>query len=171
MCGLARLYEVLDYNPMSGVFTWKISPGNGINAGDIAGSLETNGYIRIGIDGERYLAHRLAWFYYYHKWPVGQIDHKFGNKTDNRIAFLREATPSMNQQNVTKPSSNSTTGYLGVTYYKDRNKFHAQIEIDGKTKHLGFYNTPQEAHIMYLKVKGELHSVCLEMIGGVSFAA
>lgn len=48
-----RLRHLLDYGPASGVFTWRISPSNGVNAGTIAGTMNEKGYILIKIAGKR----------------------------------------------------------------------------------------------------------------------
>lgn len=63
-----RLSEMLDYDPATGVFIWK-SKGRGIRTGKVAGSTDPNGYRYIRIDGEDFLAQRLAWFWTYNEWP------------------------------------------------------------------------------------------------------
>ena len=150
-----RLREVLDYCPDTGVFTWKIRTNSRVKVGDVAGCLDKDGYLRIQIDSRLHFTHRLAWFYVTGEWPPDQIDHINGIRDDNRIANLRAATRSENGQNRRKPQANNTTGYLGVT--RHRGKFLAKIRLDGKRKHLGLFNTPEEAHAAYLKVKREIH--------------
>jgi len=56
----------------------------------MAGSVHSTGYVRIGVDGGKYTAHCLAWLYTHGVWPSDQIDHINGNRSDNRIANLRE---------------------------------------------------------------------------------
>ena len=56
----------------------------------MAGSVHSTGYVRIGIDGRKYTSHRLAWLYVHGVWPSDQIDHINRNRSDNRIANLRE---------------------------------------------------------------------------------
>ena len=152
-----RLREVLDYDPATGVFTWKArtSPFSRVNVGDVAGGLKTKGYIRIKLDGRELLAHRLAWLYVNGEWPADQIDHISGIRTDNRIVNLRLATNAENQHNQRKPQADNTTGFLGVS--PEYGKFKARIVVDGKNKHLGMFHTPEEAHAAYVDAKRKLH--------------
>lgn len=145
-----RLREVLSYDPATGIFTWLISKGS-VSKGRTASSIEQQGYVVIRIDGLSYKAHRLAWLYVYGKWP-SLLDHINGVCTDNRIANLREATYSQNQQN-------SRPRYTGKSHFKgasrDRGKWRATIVIDGRQKYLGGFNTPEEAHARYCQVAQE----------------
>ena len=90
---------LFDYNSETGVFTRRVSRGKS-PAGSIAGSCGSDGYIRIGIDGRSYRAHRLAWLYVNGFWPTSQIDHVNCIRTDNRASNLREATHGENQTNA-----------------------------------------------------------------------
>jgi len=138
-----RLKELLSYDPDSGKFTWKISRG-GVRAGSVADSLNSLGYIRIGVDGKTYKAHRLAWLYTYGYDPEHGIDHKNGIRNDNRISNLREVSQVCNMQN-TKVSSNNTSGFPGVSWQKQRQKWVAQIMVQGKKYGLGYYEDPLDA--------------------------
>jgi hypothetical protein len=70
-----RIKELLDYDPDTGIFKWKISKARSIKVNNIAGGAEQGKYHRIRIDGKNYVAHRLAWLYVYGKWPDEYIDH------------------------------------------------------------------------------------------------
>ena len=113
------LTRILDYNPETGVFTWKvILTKNQMKIGNDAGWLEKSnrgGYIRIKIFDRKYLAHVLAWFYVYRQWPdpTMQLDHINLIKTDNRICNLRLVTKAQNMSNRARPKNN-TTGFKGV---------------------------------------------------------
>ncbi|EHL6353356.1 HNH endonuclease, partial [Escherichia coli] len=107
-----ELTSSLNYNPETGVFTWKIASGSS-SIGKVAG-FKTNSqadYLSIRINGKSYLCHRLAWFYMKGCWPKGLIDHINGVKNDNRISNLREVTRG---QNKTNSVSSSNTGIKGV---------------------------------------------------------
>ena len=110
---------------------------------------------RIRIDGKGYQAHRLIWLYVNGAWPVNEIDHVNGVRNDNRISNLREVTNSQNLQNQRKPSLNNTSGFLGVSAYGG--KWLAQIKLSGKKQHIGYYDTPAEAHAAYIAKKREIH--------------
>ncbi len=143
---LSRLKEVLEYSPDSGLFTWLVSTGR-VCVGTIAGSIKDSGYIMIRIDGTRYPAHRLAWFYCFEEWPSLMLDHIDRNKANNRLDNLREANMSDNMKNTDMRTNSS--GFRGVSLVKKTGKFLAQIKINGINKNLGHYNTPEEASDVY----------------------
>jgi hypothetical protein len=146
----------LNYDPVTGVFTWAISTCNRVRVGARAGTLQKTGYRIIRIDGKNYMAHRIAWWFVHGNWPADQIDHINGIKDDNRIANLREATNAENAQNMGK-SRRNTSGYIGVSWNKHAGKFVSQIMINGKVKYLGLFPDKEEAHQAYLDAKVKYH--------------
>jgi hypothetical protein len=154
-----QLKDALTYDPNTGEFIWKIRPSKAIKAGDVAGCVEKRiGYITIGIKGHIYKAHRLAWLYMYGDWPKGLIDHINGKKNDNRISNLRDVFADGNSQNVRKPNSRNKSGFMGVIWFQ--NKWRASISVNGKSKWLGDFNTPEKAHQVYLEAKRKYHAAC-----------
>ena len=151
-----QLKNKLHYDKETGVFTWILQYGK-VKPGMIAGIKNKKGYIQIGFLKKLYLAHRLAWFYIHGKWPKNEIDHINGIKNDNRICNLRDILHDENNQNINKPQKNNKTGYLGVSFMKNRNKYQAQICINGKTKHIGLFDSAKEAHDEYIKYKRKHH--------------
>lgn len=137
-----RLKEVLDYDPDSGVFTWKIAHAR---ARDRAGGTHTNeeGYRRIKIDGQLHREHRLAWLYIHGEMPEGLIDHVNGIRSDNRACNLRLANKSLNAGNSRRRKNNSTgTKGVGRLPY---GKWCAKLA----GKHLGSFDTKEEAAAAY----------------------
>lgn len=89
------------------------------------GTLKDNGYLRLNVrfKGKRikvYL-HRVVWAIDKGQWPKMCIDHVNGNKTDNRIGNLREASGSENKRNQLLPwRPNAQTGLPGVCAHRSR---------------------------------------------------
>ena len=77
-------------------------------------------------------------------------DHVNGNGIDNRRSKLRPATRLQNQWNKAV-SIHNTSGYKGVYWYRITNKWKAQIGVQGKRKHLGYFKTRVKAAEAYNK--------------------
>ena len=152
------LCEHLNYDPETGVFTWKKVRkfAHAIKVGEVAGYINEEGYVRIKFNRKSYAAHRVAWFYVYGSLPSDYIDHINGTKHDNRISNLRDITQTDNNRSTTKPRHNKS-GYVGVSWHTRAGKWAAVIRVDGKNRHLGLFIDPEEAHRVYLKAKSELH--------------
>jgi len=152
---LEYLREILSYDKETGLFYWK-HPRKRIRVGSIAGNKDKDGYIRICIDYERYCAHRVAWYFLTNTDPKDkEIDHENGVTYDNRASNLRLATKSQNNANQSKNKKNKS-GYKGVHFKKSRNKWCASIKINNKTIHIGYFDSPELAHIAYCKRAVEL---------------
>ena len=149
----------LAYSPETGLLTWKVSQSKG-RAGRIAGHVRKDGYIIVGIDGDHYLAHRLAWLAVYGEWPDKFIDHVDGNPSNNRIANLRLASPAVNSQNVRVARCTSVSGVLGVRFRNDTGKWIAKIQVNGKRLYLGSFNSDSDAHAAYVRAKRDFHEGC-----------
>ena len=143
-----ELIRLLNYNPNTGLFIWLISTARRIKVGDIAGSLNNRGYITIIINGKSYKAHRLAFLYMTGNWPKDQVDHINMIKSDNRWNNLREANTSQNKGNSLKHNDNKS-GVKGVYWNKTINKWCAQIGVNSKTIHLGYFDNIEDAKIAY----------------------
>lgn len=142
-----RLKELLDYDPATGFFTHLTSGrGRGRKAGARAGCLEL-GYTMVGVCGRKYQAHRLAWFFVHGAWPRDQLDHINMQRSDNRIANLREATNAQNGANCPARRRNKC-GKKGVSKMKGR--WRAQIFKNKRQVHLGLFATAEEAHAAYV---------------------
>ena len=148
--------ECLDYSPETGIFVWKHRPAShfagvkGMNivnakrAGKSPQNLSKAGYLRIGISGKVYWGHRLAWLITHGSWPEGVIDHINGNRSDNRIANLRDASVSQNQFNRRKGTTN-TSGFKGIHLFKQTGKYMAYVDKNGKRFNLGSFSRVEDA--------------------------
>lgn len=150
-----RLIELLDYCPMTGLFSWRVNQGPA-KVGDIAGSRNEDGYIKIGLDGRIYAAHRLACLYVTGHWPAHEMDHWDNDPSNNQWKNLREATPVQNSHNKRK-YKNNTTGYKGVYTAPNGRQWHARIRNNGKLKLFGVFDTPELAHEFYCLAADMLH--------------
>lgn len=151
----SHLLTILSYNKRTGEFRWRIKYSRKVVPGSVAGGRNVAGYIVIGIDGVCYYAHRLAWFYVNGQWP-DQIDHKDGDRSNNKWSNLRIATHQQNVLNA-KLACNNTSGFKGVSWHKAANKWSAYIILNLKKKHLGLFETAEEAHQAYLKAARMAH--------------
>lgn len=152
---LGRLKESLSYDPETGVFNWRILTSNRAKIGARAGT-NSNGYFIISVDGTRYMAHRLAWLYVTGEWPRGEIDHINGDRSDNRFENLRRTTHADNMKNMSKHKDN-TSGFKGVFWAQHARRWRSYICANGRSKHLGYFNTPEEAYAAYCVAAANLH--------------
>lgn len=136
-----RLKELLDYDPLTGIFSWRVNrQGRFARIGNRAGSIGYQGYVSICVDRRKYRAHQLAYLYVYGHFPSGGLDHKHRVGIDNRIENLRSATQSENGQN-TSLFKNNTSGVKGVSWSNANNKWEAYIMLHRKRKYLGRYDS------------------------------
>ena len=139
---------------ISGVLTWKVSTNTKVKVGDIVGCIDSSGYIVVRYKKKNYKAHRLI-FLLINGYMPKYIDHINGINSDNRIDNLRDATLTDNQRNRKLPKNN-VSGYHGVYFAKNVNKWCAVICVDYKTINLGYFiefheavNARKNAEVLY----------------------
>ena len=132
-----RLRALFDYDPVTGILT-RIHP-----TVYVAGHQDVLGYRRVRIDGGSYLAHRLAWLYVHGRWPADELDHINGIPSDNSLRNLREATRQQNCANGHRVKA--VSGARGVYPSRTAGKWVAQAKFAGKARHLGTFETVEEA--------------------------
>ena len=148
-----EIKSLFDYK--NGKLVWKIKPNRNIRIGDAAGSIDSHGYLQTKHNGIVYLNHRLIWLMHY-GWLPKLIDHVNGNKTDNRIENLRQATPQQNQHNAKRRVDNKS-GVKGVIWRKDSRKWRADIQVNGKRRSLGCFDSIENAKEFIMLTREMLH--------------
>lgn len=140
-----ELRRLCSYDPDTGVFTRLVATARRNKVGEVMGCDDGRGYLRVTLHGGYYRLHSLAWLHHYGVWPSGEIDHKNGNRSDNRIANLRDVTRAMNAQNRTVTKAKS--GFMGVRL--DKSSFVARVRHDGRERTIGWFKSAEEAHKAY----------------------
>lgn len=143
----ARLRELLDYDPETGVFTWLVHVRKA-RPGAVAGTLMCHSRRSIRVCGRNYLEHRLAWLYMTGEWPSDQIDHINGDPSDNRWCNLREATNIQNHGNLRAHRDNKS-GVKGVSWDDRRRKWAVCLMADGKKVYRARFDSKAKATAAY----------------------
>jgi len=125
--------RIFNYDPETGIFTYKISTCNCVKAGAIAGS-PSHGYLTVMYKGRNYKLHRLVFLLESGMFPEEQVDHINGVRSDNRRCNLRLASNAQNCQNKSAK---------GVIFY--RNRYVAYAYHNNKSYYLGRYESFEEA--------------------------
>ena len=151
-----KLRHELRYDPETGDF-FRAVDGRCKKAGEKVGHInKVLGYKTVNWNGGNKYAHRLAWLYVYGRLPR-EIDHINGNRSDNRLCNLREATHAQNLENIS-PTPKGANSLIGASFLARTGKWSAQIQIGGRKKHLGYFATEQEAHDAYKAAKAIHHT-------------
>lgn len=155
----ARLKELFHYDEATGIFVRRVDNKNGVKAGRISGttSRARKQYRVIRIDRVLYFCHRLAWLYVHGEFPPGFVDHINGDGLDNRIENLRVVTNAQNVQASLRLPKHNTSGLKGASYNKLTKKWIAGISINNKRKHIGAFETAEQAHKAYMDEKRKVH--------------
>ena len=132
------LKKLLDYDPQTGLFKWRVNQPPRGKLGERAGCDNGNGYVRVTISGAKYYAHRLAFLWVLGTFPE-KVDHINGNRRDNRWCNLRDVSQAVNMAN--------TVHGRGVRLCSGR--WHARYS----NVHLGVFDTRQEAEACYQQEK------------------
>lgn len=156
LVSVGQLRELLDYDPSSGVLTWRkrdqhwfksrrdCEAWNTRYAGKPANSLHKFGYVIVRLFGRSYKGHRIAYAMHHGCWPTLQIDHINGDKADNRISNLREVDNQTNAMN-TKTHRHNTSGVSGVYWHKRDRKWIARIGTTKAGSFIGAFKSFDDA--------------------------
>lgn len=164
----AEISKLLKYDPETGKLFWLERPiqfcssepeakrwNANFSGREAFATRDKYGYFKGAVLGRHFLAHRVCWLMYYGSWPMHTIDHINGIKTDNRIGNLRDVTTAENQKN--QPTRlNNTSGFRGVYWNKNMEKWQSSIRENGRSKHLGVFTEFEAAVQSRLDAEGRL---------------
>ena len=137
----------LCYDENTGIFT-RLAAKRGVKVGVVTGSSNGYGYLEVHVNSKKYKCHRLAWLYVHGEFPNCDIDHRDGNRSNNRIKNLRLCTEMENSKNSGARDGN-VSGVKGVNWHKSRGKWQARATVNYKTHYLGLFKTLEEASAAY----------------------
>lgn len=143
---VARLHELLQYDPETGLLHWKVRRNQYAVVGAVAGhkaNCRGKLYFRVRIDNALIMGHWIAWAMAYGAWPDDQIDHEDGDGLNNRLTNLKVKPQAENNRNAAIRRDNKT-GVCGVVTTRSGN-YVAHIRCDGRLKHLGTFKNLEDA--------------------------
>ena len=143
---LEQLKEKFEYDPLTGNvygLNWGASRQR-----KLLTSISENGYYRVSImiNGKQIavLLHRVAYELQTNELLGSHvIDHIDHDKLNNKFSNLRKVCRKENNRNLGKRKSNST-GVSGA-YQLPSGKWRVQIKVDGKNRHIGCFETIEQA--------------------------
>ena len=150
------LKEYMDYEPDTGVFTWKRHRSQTATKGTQVKCKDPKGYIILGWNRRNYRAHHIAWWWITGEMPGGELDHINNIRHDNRFSNLRKASSTQNNHNKLKPVTN-TSGVKGVNWHKYRGAWAARITVDGARIQLGYFTDLESAEKIIRAAREKLH--------------
>lgn len=154
------LKECFEYHE-DGFLTWKKRPlhhfssshrmnqCNSQFAGKRAGFQHHSGYWYIRMGLKDIGVHRIVYVIFFGALEMGlEVDHRDGDRSNNRYQNLRRANHNGQAHNNKKRSDN-TSGYRGVHLEKASGKYSVNIQINGKQKKIGRFNNAVQAALVY----------------------
>ena len=147
-----QVKELFEYR--DGELFWRVSQGRS-KIGNKTGTLNSDGYLHTIISKKAYKNHRII-FLMFHGYLPKFIDHIDGNRSNNIINNLREATRAQNTCNAKTPSTN-TSGVKGVCWSKRDRKWLVQLCVEGKKKYFGCYHDIKVAKFIVETMRHKYH--------------
>lgn len=149
----AQVLDLFDYR--DGTLYWKISRTNGVKVGDQVGTIKSSGYMQTAVNGKSITVHRVV-FLMHHGYLPEQVDHADGDKLNNRIENLRDATSAQNNSNRGLPANN-TSGIKGVCWHKTNMKWSVSISVNKKRSYFGAYDDLELAELVAIEARNKYH--------------
>lgn len=151
---LALARRLLDYDPLTGVFTWT-QQARPQKRGQRTGTVMRDGSIYLRLQGQGVYAHRLAFALVHGHWPQW-VAHKDGDLSNNRIDNLREGDAQQRVWSARKRATETTSRFKGVYWCKRKGKWHARIHVGPSAKHLGFFDVEEAAGAAYARAVAQV---------------
>jgi hypothetical protein len=134
------LHELFRYE--DGNLYWKVKPNRNIRLDSEAGTVNSNEYVVVTINGKKHMAHRIIWEMHGRE-SAPMIDHVNGNTADNRIENLRAADNSKNQMN-SKLRTDNSSGIKGVSWCSTYKRWVGQVWENGHCHKIGRFKSKEE---------------------------
>jgi hypothetical protein len=147
------LLDIFEYR--DGNLYWKKPTGNRVKKGSKVGSIGSNGYLAVKINGKSYLVHRLIYLYHNGYLPT-IVDHKDNNQLNNDIDNLRGATHAENRQNA-KLRKDNKSGTKGISWDKTHKHWKVQINKDSKAICIGNFEDLELAELVAVMAREKYH--------------
>ena len=145
------LLEMFEYEPETGVLKHKVYKNSQVQAGDIAGSLKSDGYLDVTVEGRKYYATRIIWMMMTGQDPGDlYVDHKDRDRSNNRWNNLRLATRPQQMWNRRMPGK-------GYCFDSQRNKWIVRVLVNGKRLWGGRHDTEELAIEAAQKLRAAHH--------------
>ena len=156
MSALVEKYKQhLDYK--DGALYWKEDRYSQKCKGKMSGTQDSNGYLRVRVRelGNAILVHRIV-FAMHHGYFPEFVDHIDGNKSNNRIENLREATKAENCRNAKTPVHN-TSGVKNVSWYRRNKKWGVCLSINNRKRFFGLYDDLELADLVAHEARSKFY--------------
>ena len=151
---LNRVMDLFTYD--DGKLYWKCSRGC-VKAGSQAGAADSNGRLRVKIDGKKYLVHRVVYLMHYGELPEF-IDHIDNDYTNNCVENLRPASKSTNNWNQ-KLATHNKSGVKGVYRHGRSGKWVAQVYANNTIVLYKEFASIEEAETAAIEARRKHHGV------------
>ena len=148
-----QIEELLEYR--DGGLYWKVSNRASVSVGRRVGCIHHSGYRHFRIFGKLYREHRVIFFLHHGYFPEF-VDHIDGDRQNNRIENLREATKSQNNMNA-KLRKDNTSGIKGVSWHKQHKKWYVCLNLNRKQKFIGLFDDLELAELVSIEAKDKYH--------------
>lgn len=149
-----ELHKLFYYDGVN--LRWLAPTSNRVKKHRLVGTISA-GYLSAYVHNKSYQVHRIIWELHNGSIPDGfVVDHKDGNKLNNKLENLRLCTQAENVLNCAA-SKNSKTKIKGVFFDKSRGKYRTQISVKGKLYFLGRFEKLEDAESAYRKASITLH--------------